>query len=222
MEITTIKTTENSKAARGDRASCTINALSVTAEIPFEIAQQIGAKAGRRRGSGFQPRKLLSVAKRYGVVSKKLRFKRMTLQKFIKQHPVGKFYVATRVHAFAVIDGVVNDWRDNPAMCILVEGYEITSQGLNDKPIKVKEKKPLAKWNRLADEYIVKFINRHGDCNDLHIFDKKGVAFKFARGEKKLTSVIVAVWHCNFGEDKKDKIIYTRGKKLWLKKGGWL
>ena len=39
--------------------------------------------------------------------------KHMTLKEFVTNHPVGKFYVHKRGHAFAVIDGVIQDWKYN-------------------------------------------------------------------------------------------------------------
>jgi len=226
MEIKTEKNSINSAAARNDRRSCTINALSNAAEIPFETAQQIGFMAGRKLNQGFLGTKLIPVAKRYGVVARKLRFKRMTLQRFIKTYPVGKFYVENNRHAFAVINGVVNDWLENAAGCILVKAWEITSAGLNDRAIKIKQKKVLPKWNRLASEYQVRFIDADGDCYDVQIFDKKGRAFRSARASKKATVLITAVWVSNHDKqglkETKKKIIYTRGRSLWLQKGGWL
>jgi len=226
MEIQTIRTTENIAASEGDRRCCTINALSVSAGIPFEIAQQIGFMAGRKLNHGFHGTKLIPVARRYGVVARKLRFKRMTLQRFIKTYPVGKFYVENNRHAFAVINGVVNDWLENAAGCILVKAWEITSAGVNDRAIKIKQKKVLPKWNRLANQYLVRFIDADGDCYDVQIFDEKRHAFRSARASKKATVSITAVWVSNHDKqglkETKKKIIYTRGRSLWLQKGGWL
>lgn len=225
MEIQTIRTTENLKAAESDRRCCTINALSVSAGIPFETAQQIGAKAGRKRNRGFFGKKLLPVAKRYGVTYRKLRFKRMTLQRFIRTYPTGKYYVETTSHAFAVIDGVVNDWRENKAGCVLVEAFRVTSLGTNGRPIKLKKEKPIK--HPLAcrpDEYKVRSYDKHGQVDDVEHFDRKGDAVRYAREIGKTGAAAVFAYFSEYTTGNYDGVLrleFVCGKKkLWLKKAG--
>jgi len=224
MEIQTIRTTENLAASKGDRRCCTINALSVSAGIPFDIAQQIGFKAGRKLNRGFHGKKLLPVAKRYGVTYRKLRFNRMTLQKFIRTYPTGKYYVETTSHAFAVIDGVVNDWRENKAGCILVEAFLVTSSGTNGRAVKLKKEKP--KKHPLAcrpDEYKVRSYDKHGQIDDVEYFDRKGDAVRHAReiGKNGAAAVFAHLDFTKYDPDGVWRLEFVCGKKkLWLKKAG--
>lgn len=129
-----------SQAPRGvrDKNACTVNALANTTGMAYEIAHAICAAAGREKGKGFWPKIILKHAKKYGVTSRKVLRSSLTLQKFIKKHPQGKFYVASSRHAFAVVDGVVLDWKDNGAKVRLKEGYEIegTYNGKTIRPLR--------------------------------------------------------------------------------------
>ena len=133
-----------------DTNACTVNALANTSNMPYAVAHEIAEAAGRKRGKGFWPSVLLFHAKKYGVKSKKVLRSSLTLQKFIKKFPVGKFYVASSRHAFAVVDGVVLDWKDNGAKVRLKEGYKIEGS-YNGKPIRIFRAKKTQK--KLTQSY---------------------------------------------------------------------
>jgi len=92
-----------------DRANCTIRALALTASIPYETADKIGKEAGRKKNCGFNPYKLLRKAKGYGIKTNKLKYRSITIQKFLAKHPTGRYYATTNCHAFAVINGSIHD-----------------------------------------------------------------------------------------------------------------
>ena len=215
MEIQTIRTTENLSASKGDRKSCTINALSCSAEIPFDIAQQIGFKAGRKINRGFYGKDLLPVAKRYGVKYRKMRFKRMTLQKFIKTYPTGKFYVETNRHAFAVINGVVNDWLVNKAGCIILVAYEILSSGTNGRQIKIT--KP--KVRKYKPNYRVKHFDGVNVLGYVSHHKTKGDAIRTARKYKKMAHAVV-VHEVSGVFDITESVIYFSDMQSRLKYAG--
>lgn len=39
---------------------------------------------------------------------------RITVKRFCKNHPIGRFYVCSAGHAFCIKDGVVHDWKLGP------------------------------------------------------------------------------------------------------------
>lgn len=103
---------------RRERADCTVSALACVAGIPYEQAHRMAAQAGRRKSARFVSKKLIAEAKANGLTLRKMRFsRRRTLAKFIRENPVGRFYVQKSGHAFTVIDGVVGD---NTPLTVLV------------------------------------------------------------------------------------------------------
>jgi hypothetical protein len=92
-----------------DICNCTVRALAIAANINYSLADSISSSAGRKRGRGFNSITTIEHARKHGVSSRKLRFKNMTVQKFLRRYPSGRYYVAVTGHAFAVIDGVIYD-----------------------------------------------------------------------------------------------------------------
>lgn len=109
MQLKT-RTTDGGKASSGiqDYNDCTIKALATSAGIPYEEAHKMGMESGRKYGRGHHPQLLLPYArKKYGIKYRKTRHKSITIQRFIKLHPTGYYYVATNKHAFAIINGTI-------------------------------------------------------------------------------------------------------------------
>jgi hypothetical protein len=110
-----------------DRNACTIIALATAAGIPYKEAFQIGKNAGRKTGCGFYTNRLMKEAKKNGIELKKLKYKSITLQKFLSLGKVGRFVVKRNGHAFAIIGNMIHDVIINPPMSRLVEIYEVKS-----------------------------------------------------------------------------------------------
>jgi len=120
-----------SRSGIKEKGDCTIRALAISAGIPYEYAHKIGTEAGRKKGKGFYPDKLLKYAKKeYGITYKKKRYKSVTIQRFIKENPTGHYYVATNRHAFAIINGTIYDTGLNRPLQRLEECYLISSKRL--------------------------------------------------------------------------------------------
>ena len=120
-----------SRSGIQEKGDCTIRALAISAGIPYEYAHKIGREAGRKNKKGFNPEKLLKYAKReYGITYKKKRYKSITIQRFIKENPTGRYYVATNVHAFAIINGTIYDTGLNRPLQRLEEAYLMSSNRL--------------------------------------------------------------------------------------------
>ena len=113
-----------------DNNSCTIRALSIASGISYEEAFQIGKEAGRKIGCGFPTSKLMKSARKNGIEFKKMKYKSITLQKFLSLGLVGRFVVRRRGHTFAIIGGVIHDAVLNPPMSRLTEIYKVYSHRL--------------------------------------------------------------------------------------------
>jgi hypothetical protein len=110
MQLKT-RTTDGGKSTSGirDTNDCTIRALAISAGIPYEDAHRMGVESGRKQGRGHSPHRLLRQAKKYGITYRKTRYKRVTIQRFIKENMSGHYYVATNRHAFAIVNGIICD-----------------------------------------------------------------------------------------------------------------
>ena len=97
---------------------CTVHAWSYCFDAPYEACRQWLAKFGRkpRRGPTLtQLKEALASCKKAKVkVGPYSKNNRITLAKFIKQHPKGRYFVVVRGHALCVKDGVVYDHSEKP------------------------------------------------------------------------------------------------------------
>lgn len=103
---------ESSKKRR-ERNACTVVALhSVTGnsfDSCFEYMKLFGRKHRKgmlREDWGKALESMASFKVKQGEYSKN---NRITVKQFIDKHPEGKYYVASRGHAYAIIDGVLWD-----------------------------------------------------------------------------------------------------------------
>lgn len=97
---------------------CTVKAWFNVFNAPYHLCHKYLKGYGRvhRRGMTLdQIKRALNGCKKtkvvYGPYSDK---NRITVTQFCKKHPVGRYYVTSRGHAFAIIDGVVHDWHHGP------------------------------------------------------------------------------------------------------------
>lgn len=103
---------------RMDRNNCALNAMSIALNKPYYSVYETFKEHGRVRGKGASVRMItiaLNVLKQ-GTPEKAINNWqmptqiKMSLSKFARQYPKGKYYVIKRNHALALIDGV---WYDN-------------------------------------------------------------------------------------------------------------
>ncbi len=97
---------------------CTVYTWSVVFGKPFHICEEYLSRFGYREKKGMSVKEIDSA---FGHVSKHPVAKgcynpnnRTTINKFVKDHPKGRFYCVVRGHAFAIIDGVVYDHSKKP------------------------------------------------------------------------------------------------------------
>ena len=98
----------------GHKRNCTVLTLALTAQIPHEDAFLIAKEAGRADHKGMSSACLIKSfnkkhAARIGGRFKKVKRSTITVQKFCKLFPEGKYYIRKRGHAYAIIDGVAHN-----------------------------------------------------------------------------------------------------------------
>lgn len=101
-----------------DRNNCALNAMAIVLAKPYYIVAETFKSHGRVMGKGTSVRIIttaLNVLK-HGSPEKAINNwqmptkMKMSLAKFAKMYPKGKYYVIKSNHALALIDGV---WHDN-------------------------------------------------------------------------------------------------------------
>lgn len=98
----------------GEYNDCTVIALHHALDIPYEAAHGFVRQAGRRKRKGFNTHTLWAYMTEKGITTNyRLHYNHnthyITAAKFIKRWPRGTFYVSTWDHAFAIIDGVIQE-----------------------------------------------------------------------------------------------------------------
>lgn len=100
---------------------CTVRALALVRDLPYDEAYELLKDAGRQCSRGFVFATWIS--KQAGI--RKISFpairgqRRMTPSEFVIKHPQGRYICKVAKHVFAVIDGVVHDDFENaPDRCV--------------------------------------------------------------------------------------------------------
>ena len=103
----------------GEKNDCTVIAFAIIFNMSYDDAHlHLKEKCGRKNGKCLMsmttiPSSLSGVKYRIRSFSKE-DGNQITLERFVKEHPVGKYYVCVRGHALAVVDGVVYDYYHGP------------------------------------------------------------------------------------------------------------
>lgn len=101
----------------GESKDCSVKALAIALGTSYRNAHRhLEVKCGRARGRGIMssqvlPRSLKNTPYREGPYS---RLNKVSISRFCREHPKGRFYIAVSGHAIAVVDGVVFDTVDAP------------------------------------------------------------------------------------------------------------
>jgi hypothetical protein len=93
---------------------CTVTALANTMDWSFGKAHRYMKKFGRRDRCGMSLIGISHALRNLGKESSS-DCNGMTINRFVKSHPKGSYYVLVRGHALAVVDGTVQDWTGDTA-----------------------------------------------------------------------------------------------------------
>ena len=98
------------RAPYNERNDCTLWSLLTVARISYDRARSIGQAAGRRPRCGFYPDRLLAQAEKEGVLkATRIPTMPMTVESFANLHRTGRYYISTRTHSIAILDGTQYD-----------------------------------------------------------------------------------------------------------------
>ena len=113
-----------------DHNNCCVIGFATAAGIPYMVADEIAVKTKRKRRKGHWPHKMVAYAKRkHEIRFHKLKFKTITLQKFLEKYKEGRYYISTRKHAYAIINGVIHDHdhKLHKPRQIITKAYKLVS-----------------------------------------------------------------------------------------------
>lgn len=97
-----------------ENGCCTVIALANTMDWSFGKAHRYMRKFGRRDCRGMALFEIARVMQELGK-ERGDDCQDMTINRFVKSHPKGSYYVLVRGHALAVVDGKVQDWTGDTA-----------------------------------------------------------------------------------------------------------
>ena len=105
-----------------ENGCCTVIALANTMDWSFGKAHRYMKKFGRRDRCGMST---FQICKALANIGKTISSdcNGMTINRFVKTHPRGSYYVLVRGHALAVVDGTVQDWTGDTAQRRKLQGY---------------------------------------------------------------------------------------------------
>ena len=121
------------------RRNCTVIALAAVTGLPYDQAHTIAKKAGRKDDRGFQSSKLIKYFNtKFGRNQfRKIKRSTITVQKFCKKYPEGRYFVRKRGHAYAIIDGCVWDKSDPKPLERIVEAWKFIGE-VSRRPVENK------------------------------------------------------------------------------------
>ena len=101
-----------------EKSNCTVVALAAVLGVSYAEAFDMAEEAGRRPRTGFKSEVLIRYfnKKKSERLGSKFQYairKNITIQKFCKRFPAGRFYVRKKGHAFAIVDGVIYNRSDD-------------------------------------------------------------------------------------------------------------
>jgi len=131
-----IKSNGPATMLKGDSNYCTVSALSVTFEVPFDQAYSYASVLwGRKRGKGVRTVTMfrtfpnteggsqavlgkgmtkIKAKHDYKQPDGSIKTRSMNLSTFSKKYPRGKYYILVKGHALSVIEGEIVDHTDKP------------------------------------------------------------------------------------------------------------
>lgn len=117
--VDTRKWFENERKVMNETNDCTVVAFATVFNTEYGKAWNfLRTQVGRQSRKGLLhsltcliPTKLVKTRYAVGPYSRK---NRITVKQFCEKHPEGRYFVCSRGHAFAIIDGVVHDFKHGP------------------------------------------------------------------------------------------------------------
>lgn len=114
----------------GERHDCAVRALAIALGAEYDNARALYAAYGRKPRQGTPSSVTAALMQWVGATTvdhwNPRSLLNLTLAQFIQAHPTGCYWLARRGHAFALLDGVVHDWRHGTgARSRIVQAYRM-------------------------------------------------------------------------------------------------
>jgi hypothetical protein len=104
--------------AMGETNDCVVRAISIAAQLPYNEAHTICARAGRKPRHGMHTRRAIEVLNQLDnyhtdmIVPRKPGGGRYTVKTIGRAFPRGRYVCVVSGHALAIVDGEVCDWTN--------------------------------------------------------------------------------------------------------------
>ena len=109
-----------------EHRDCTVRALTAVSGVPYSTVHSVFAAHGRKNRRGVVLKTVLqSIARDLGITARVVR-RSGSVERLIRDHPLGRLVVTTRGHAFALIDGVAHDDIATSPLCHVRRAWLIT------------------------------------------------------------------------------------------------
>lgn len=116
-----------------DTNCCTVVALSIVTGENYIYCHEYLSKYGRKYRKGMNTLDVIDALEELkGHVVEDLGYSndnRITINRFIKENPRGRFYCLVRGHAIAIVDGVLHDFEEKPRRQIKL-AYRISEKAV--------------------------------------------------------------------------------------------
>jgi len=134
---------------------CTVHAFGRVTGKPYAEIHALVKAAGRKDGRGHytyahlgsKPEGKEFAGCKFQHVDRGLWTHRQTAGTFAAQHPVGRFMITKRGHAFALVDGVIYDSARFSPRSIVRDAWAVTDLA----PINPEHQKSIDAWNRFSE-----------------------------------------------------------------------
>ncbi len=114
-----------------DGKDCSVRALAVALDAPYEQASAVLSAAGRSLRKGTSVLTTERVHEDWLGMRRVRDVEGWPLAAFCLVHPKGRYVLHKTGHAFAVVDGVLHDWQGTTkAATRIVRAWEVTEQAL--------------------------------------------------------------------------------------------
>lgn len=95
----------------GEKNDCTVKAVAVLANLPYNYAHAALAKVGRKRGKGPTWGNFFKVLRNLNLWYERVEIEGKTVRTLEKNLPKkGRYLITVRGHVLAAVDGKVHDW----------------------------------------------------------------------------------------------------------------
>lgn len=136
-----------------ERLDCTVRSFAIVAGITYARAHAILKLAGRKDNHCYLVDKGIREHKFEGYRFKRVGYAKRTIQRFIREHPVGRFYCSLNNHQIAIVDGKVHDMSALGSRRIIEDAWKVIPINMVVADSTKVRAQHDAAWNETASAY---------------------------------------------------------------------